>query len=72
MARTKKTKSTGRFGPRYGVRVKGRLKAIESKQRKTQKCPFCKKKTVKRLAKGIWSCNSCKRKFTGDAYFLNI
>ncbi len=70
MARTKKTKAAARFGSRYGSSVKNRWNAIESKQRKKQKCPFCKKLTAKRLSPGIWLCKSCNRKFTGDAYFL--
>ncbi|UZE93623.1 MAG: 50S ribosomal protein L37ae [Candidatus Pacearchaeota archaeon] len=68
--RTKKTKSTARFGPRYGSVVKERVRAIESKQRKKQKCPFCKKQTVKRLSKGIWLCRSCKKKFTSQTYYI--
>jgi len=70
MARTRKAKSAGRFGARYGVRIKKRIRAIESKQRKKQKCPYCKKLTCKRLSSGIWECSSCKRKFTSDAYFV--
>lgn len=68
--RTKKVKSTGRFGSRYGSTVKARVRAIESKQRKKQKCPFCKKTNVKRLSKGLWICKSCNRKFTSQAYFI--
>jgi large subunit ribosomal protein L37Ae len=70
MVRTKKVKASGRFGARYGSTVRSRWQAIEAKQRKKQKCPFCKKLTAKRLSKGIWFCKSCDRKFTGDAYFL--
>ncbi len=68
--RTKKTKSTARFGPRYGAVVKEKARAIESKQRKKQKCPFCKKQSVKRTAKGLWWCKSCKKKFTSQAYYV--
>jgi large subunit ribosomal protein L37Ae len=72
MARTKKTKASGTFGARYGTKVKYKWLEIEQKQRKKQKCPFCKKLSAKRIAKGIWECKSCKRKFAGDSYFLNI
>ena len=39
------------FGARYGKSVRQKYAKIESKQRKKQKCPFCKK-TAKRLSKG--------------------
>lgn len=68
----KKTKSAGRFGAKYGKRVRDRLIAIESKQRIKQKCPFCKSPTAKRLSKGIWQCTKkkCGKKFASDAYYL--
>ena len=66
--KSKKTKSAGRFGVRYGKRVRNRLVQTESKQRKKQKCPFCKRTGVKRLASGIWKCPKCNKKFAGDSY----
>jgi len=68
--KTKKTKSTARFGARYGSVVKERVRTVESKQRKRQRCPFCKKYTARRLASGLWICKSCKKKFASHAYFL--
>ena len=53
----KKTKSAGRFGARYGKSIKAKLVKVEEKQRKKQKCPFCKKPGAKRLSKGIWKCS---------------
>lgn len=70
MARTKHTKSTGRFGPRYGAKVKTKTRAIESKQRKKQKCPYCKKPASKRISKGLWECKSCKKRYALGAYYL--
>ena len=67
--RTKKIKSAGRFGARYGRRVKTKTIEIESRQRKKQECPFCKG-TAKRLSKGIWNCKKCNKKFAGHIYFL--
>lgn len=69
-SKLKKTKSAGRFGPRYGKRVRRSLVEIEKKQRKKQKCPYCGKKGTKRLSKGIWKCYKCSKKFASDAYFL--
>jgi large subunit ribosomal protein L37Ae len=69
-SKSKKSKSAGRFGVRYGKRVRINLVEIEKKQRKNQKCPFCSKKRIKRLSKGIWKCSKCCKKFAGDAYYI--
>jgi len=66
----KKTKSAGRFGARYGKRVRTRLVNVEGKQRVKQKCPFCEKLGVKRLSKGIWKCSKCDKKFASNTYYL--
>ena len=70
-AKTKKVKAAGRFGAGYGTNVRNRLNAIENLQRKKQKCPYCEKLGVKRIAAGIWNCQKCGRKFTSHAYNLN-
>ena len=67
--RTRKVKSAGRFGARYGAKIKKKLIKTESIQRKKQKCPFCKG-ISKRLSKGIWQCKKCKKKFASDAYYI--
>lgn len=66
----KKTKSAGRFGAGYGKNVRTKLINVESKQRKKQKCPFCNKLGAKRLAKGIWKCSKCDKKFASNTYYL--
>ena len=35
---------------------------------KPQKCPFCDKFQVKRIASGIWFCKKCDVRFTAGAY----
>jgi large subunit ribosomal protein L37Ae len=70
-SKSKKTKSAGRFGARYGKRVRDRLVKVETKQRVKQKCPFCKKFGVKRTAKGIWHCKKCGKKFASNTYYLD-
>jgi len=65
----KKVGTTGRFGPRYGTRAKKIVAAIEKRQRQKQPCPYCERKTLKRIAAGIWYCKKCKVKFAGGAYF---
>jgi len=69
MSRTKKVKSAGKYGARYGRKVRTKIAEIELKQRKKQECIFCNGK-AKRLSTGIWKCNKCKKKFASHAYFL--
>jgi large subunit ribosomal protein L37Ae len=69
--KSKKTKAAGRFGVRYGSRVRLKIAEVESKQRIKQKCPFCNKLGVKRISKGIWKCGKCDKKFASNTYFLN-
>ena len=69
-SKSKKTKSAGRFGAKYGKRVRSATVLVEEKQRKKQKCPFCGKLGVKRLSKGVWHCRKCGKKFASDTYYL--
>ncbi|MEK6897832.1 MAG: 50S ribosomal protein L37ae [Nanoarchaeota archaeon] len=69
-SKTKKSKSSARFGARYGRKIRANLVAVEIKQRLKQKCPFCEKKGVERLSKGIWRCKKCKKKFASNTYYL--
>ena len=68
--KSKKTKSSGRFGARYGKKVRVNLVSVEEKQRVRQKCPFCRKLGVKRISKGIWHCKKCNKKFASNTYYL--
>jgi large subunit ribosomal protein L37Ae len=67
--RTKKVKSAGRFRAGYGIRVRRRLREVEAKQRKKQVCPFCKG-NAKRIAKGIWQCSKCDKKFASGTFYV--
>lgn len=69
--KTKKARAAGRFGARYGKRVRARLVMVEDKQRQKQKCPFCEKTGVKRLSKGVWHCSKCDKKFASNTYYLD-
>ena len=66
----KKHRAVKRFGARYGRRVRKSVAVIESAKRSSNKCPYCNKKSVKRLATGIWECGKCNAKFTGKAYII--
>lgn len=68
MGETKKVKSAGRLGSRYGVGIRKRLLKIEAKQQRRYECPFCGFKRVKRKAAGIFACGKCHAKFAGGAY----
>ncbi len=68
MAKTKKVKSTGRFGARYGRKIKLRVREIEKQSKKKYKCPECDADRVQRISNGIWKCSRCGNKFAGPAY----
>ena len=63
-------KSTNRLGVRYGRTIRNKLEKIERKQKTLYICPDCNKKSVKRIAVGIWECIKCDAKFAGKAYEL--
>ncbi len=65
---TKKAGAAGRFGPRYGTRVKKRLNAIEQEMRRPHRCPRCGALKIKRVGTAIWQCRRCGAKFAGAAY----
>ncbi len=68
---TKKVGSTGRFGARYGARIRRAVKNVEDSQHKKQLCPICKIGHVKRIGTGIYACKKCNAKIAGKAYTLN-
>jgi len=66
--RTKKVGPAGRFGSRYGVRARTRVRNVELTQRAKHTCPNCGHKKVKRVSTSIWECGKCGIKFAGGAY----
>ncbi|MCK5299527.1 MAG: 50S ribosomal protein L37Ae [Candidatus Aenigmarchaeota archaeon] len=69
MAKTKKVLSGGRFGVRYGKKIRQRVGKIEQSSRAKFECPFCcTQKKLKRGAAGIWECSKCGIKLAGGAY----
>jgi large subunit ribosomal protein L37Ae len=65
---TKKVGSAGRFGSRYGRKIRKKVAEIEKKQKSSYPCPYCNFTRVKRVSSGIWSCKKCDSKFSGRAY----
>lgn len=59
---------SGRFGARYGVRVRRRVDEIEEEQRQDHGCPECGAEKVNRVSTGIWRCRRCDHTFAGGAY----
>ncbi len=69
--RTTKVGITGKYGTRYGAKLRKQVKAIEILQRSKYVCPFCGKNAMKRRAVGIWSCKGCRRTVAGGAWEFN-
>ncbi|MDP7621026.1 MAG: 50S ribosomal protein L37ae [SAR324 cluster bacterium] len=65
---TKKVGSTGRFGPRYGRKIRNKVKAIEAVSKAKHPCLKCQMKSAKRTATGVWECSKCGAKYAGGAY----
>ncbi len=63
-----KSGTAGRFGVRYGRRIREKVAELEKKSRSLYKCPYCNKIRVKRVFSGVWKCKSCNTEFTGKAY----
>lgn len=70
MAKLRGEGSVKRLGARYGRRVRARLAQVEMERKKIAKCPYCLYPKVRRLAAGIYTCDKCKSKFTGQAYSI--
>ena len=66
--RTNKAGTSGKFGARYGVVIRNRVKNIEAEQIKSHECPVCHHDSVKRVSSGIWNCNHCGAKYAAGAY----
>jgi large subunit ribosomal protein L37Ae len=68
LARTKKVGSTGRFGARYGAKLRRRVLDIDNKRKEPTRCPKCATRALKRKAVGLWVCKKCDLLFAGGAY----
>ena len=69
MARkTKKTGISGKYGSRYGVTIRKRIRDVEQEKVRKHECPSCNHRAVKRVGTGIWRCRKCGTTFAGGAY----
>jgi large subunit ribosomal protein L37Ae len=67
--RTKKVGIAGKYGPRYGIRIRRRLYDVETAMRETYHCPACTYGVLKRVSTGIYSCRRCGAKIASSAYY---
>ena len=66
--RTRHLGIVGRFGPRYGVRIRRRVQEIDEIRRSSHVCPKCQAQAVRRRSSGVWQCRHCGHVFAGGAY----
>lgn len=66
MGRTNKVGTSGRFGTRYGKKIRESI--AKSELVKRHACPNCFKMVFKRESKGVWVCRNCGLKAAGKAY----
>ena len=66
--RTKKVGSTGRYGVRYGSRLRKRIREIDGTAKAAHRCPRCRIYAVRKESVGIWKCRKCKYRFSGGAW----
>lgn len=66
--RTAKVGIAGKYGTRYGVRVRKRMRDVGTQRADTYPCPRCMSVAVRRTSAGIWECRHCDLVFTGGAY----
>ena len=66
--RTRQVGVVGRYGPRYGVRIRRRVQEIEEARRARHVCPKCQAPAVHRRSSGVWQCRHCGHVFAGGAY----
>jgi len=64
----KKTRSSGKYGPRYGRKIRKLAADVEGKMRIKHKCPKCENYAVKRVSTAIWKCSKCGHTFAGGTY----
>lgn len=65
---TKVSGVSGRYGVRYGRKIREKVKLVEESKKASKECPECGKKGIKRLSKGIYECSKCGAKIAGKAY----
>ena len=60
--------SAGRYGVRYGKRIRKLVGDVEKIGKSRHMCPRCNMEYVVRESVGIWKCRKCGLKFAGAAH----
>ena len=68
MPKTRIVGSAGKYGARYGRRLRKRVVAVSKSRKKKHVCKYCLKPGLKRISAGIWYCGKCNSKYAGKAY----
>lgn len=55
-------------GSKYGSRLRKNLMEIRARYSGRKKCPYCGKKGLVRVFKGVWHCKRCNIKIAGKCY----
>jgi large subunit ribosomal protein L37Ae len=66
--RTKKVGTSGRLGPRYGVRIRKRIADVEAVSKGRHECPKCRVIAMQRKANGIYECRHCGARMASSSY----
>ena len=64
----RKTRSAGRFGTRYGRKIRKLIADIEDRSKRKYDCPQCGRTKVRREGTAIWRCTKCGYTFAGGTY----
>ncbi len=72
MMAKRKIEGHGKFGSRYGKKIRERALKVEKKAKKLYKCPNCSRVAVKRLSNGVWQCQKCGKKFASGAFEFKV
>lgn len=67
--RTKKVGIAGKYGPRYGIRIRRRLHDVEEAMREKHPCLQCNTGILKRVSTGVFECRKCGVKLASSAYY---
>ncbi|MAH42412.1 50S ribosomal protein L37ae [archaeon] len=62
---------TGRFGSRYGKRIREEIKKATKTSKKKYSCPSCSRVSIRRESAGVWKCAKCGKKYASGAYKFN-
>lgn len=63
---------SGRFGSKYGKRIRDEIKKATASKIQRYVCPTCSRTAVRRESAGVWKCTKCGKKYASGAYKFDI